>query len=147
MDYEIIGETIKSATSLKLGELFDNPIRYKENITNMKYPNFFIDQINLTISPAGRKRLQLDYLINIRYRIASDVQTVSNLQQKLDDVGLKLCSEFLVLDLERPTKTKNRYYEKNDGILQFFFEITVFAVPEEDNTIKQQKLKLNKEVI
>lgn len=147
MDYEIIGETIKSATSLKLGELFDNPIRYKENITNMKYPNFFIDQINLTISPAGRKRLQLDYLINIRYRIASDVQTVSNLQQKLDDVGLKLCSEFLVLDLERPTKTKNRYYEKNDGILQFFFEITVFAVPKEDDIVKQQKLKLNKEVI
>ena len=32
MAYEIIGETIKSATSIKLGEIFNNPKRYKENI-------------------------------------------------------------------------------------------------------------------
>ena len=120
MAYEIIGETIKSATSLKLGEIFNNPIRYKENVTNMKYPNFFIKQVNLEISYAGRNRLRLDYLMNIRYRIASDLSLVTNIEQQLDEVGLKLCAELTELDLELPTKTKNRTYEKDDGVLQFF---------------------------
>ena len=108
MAYEIIGETIKSATSLKLGQIFDNPKRYKEAVTKPTYPNFFINQVNLDISPAGRERVQLDYLMNIRYRVAEDTQTVTNLQQQLDEVGLKLCAELLTLDLERPTKTRNR---------------------------------------
>jgi hypothetical protein len=149
MAYEIIGETIKSATSLKLGEIFGSDVkRYKESVTTMKYPNFYISQINLEINPAGKDRLQLDYLINIRYRIASDIATISNLQQQLDEVGLKLCAELTELELERPTKTKNRYYVKDDnGYVQFFFNITVFAVPEKEEEPKLKKYKLNEEVI
>lgn len=149
MAYQIIGETIKSATSLKLGEIFGkDTIRYKETITNVKYPNFFIDQINLQITPAGRTRMQLDYLINIRYRVAEDTASVTDLQQRLDEVGLELCAKLLSLDLERPVKTKNRRYEKVDGVLQFFFEVTVYAVPEEtEEPIRQQNLKINREVI
>lgn len=147
MAYEIIGETIKSATSLKLGQIFDNPKRYKEAVTKPTYPNFFINQVNLDISPAGRERVQLDYLMNIRYRVAEDTQTVNNLQQQLDEVGLKLCAELLTLDLERPTKTRNRNYEKDDGVLQFFFEITVFAIPQTEEKDKLKDYKLNEEVI
>lgn len=147
MAYEIIGETIKSATSIKLGEIFDNPIRYKESVTNVKYPNFFINQVSLDITPAGRYRVQLDYLMNIRYRLAEDTALVTNLQQKLDEVGLKLCTELTELDLELPTKTTNRNYEKDDGILQFFFNITVYAKPETKEEDKLKDYKLNKEVV
>lgn len=147
MSYEILGETIKSATSVKLGEIFENPIRYKESISSPKYPNFFINQVDVQITPAGKDRFQLDYLMNIRYRIADDVSTLNNLEQQLDEVGLKLCAELDVLDLELPTKTKNRHYQKDDGVLQFFFEITVFAKPllTEDNKLKNYNL--NEEVI
>lgn len=147
MAYEIIGETIKSATSLKLGEIFDNPIRYKESVTNVKYPNFFINQVSLDITPTGKNRVQLDYLMNIRYRVAEDTALITNLQQKLDEVGLKLCTELIELDLELPTKTKNRNYEKDDGILQFFFNITVYAKPETEEEDKLKDYKLNKEVV
>lgn len=147
MGYKIVGETIKSATSLKLGEIFDNPIRYKESVTTPKYPHFFIKQVKLQITPTGKERVQLDYLMNIRYRIAEDLQNITNIEQQLDDIGLKLCSELLTLDLELPTKTKNRYYEKDDGVLQFFFEITVFANPEKVEIEKFKNYKLNKEVI
>lgn len=147
MAYEIVGETIKSATSIKLGELFDNPKRYKETVTNPTYPHFFISQPQLQITPKGRYRLQLDYLINIRYRVASDITTVTNLQQKLDEIGIKLCAELTELNLELPVKTKNRYYEKVDGVLQFFFEVTVFALPEQEEQQKFDNYKLNKEVI
>lgn len=145
MVYQIIGETIKSATSIKLGQIFNNPKRYKENITNPVYPNFWIKQINQNITPMGigTKRIQLDYLMNIQYRIAENTELITNLQQQLDEVGLKLCTEFTELDLELPTKVKNAYYEKEEGILHFFFNITVFAIPETDEDEKMKKLELN----
>lgn len=149
MSYEIIGETIKSATSLKLGQIFGNDvIRYKESVANPRYPHFFISQIRLTQTPkgVGNDRIQLDYLVNIRYRIASDLAVITNIQQQLDEVGLKLCTELTELDLELPTKTKNRYYEKDDGVLQFFFDITVFAIPETEDKEKMEKFNLTEEV-
>ena len=147
MAYKIIGETIKSATSIKLGEIFNDVTRYKESVTNVKYPHFFINQVSLDITPAGKNRMKLDYLMNIRYRVASDISLVTNLQQQLDEVGLKLCSELTELDLELPTKTKNRTYEKDDGVLQFFFNITVFANPEIEEGNKFKNYKLNEEVV
>jgi len=148
MAYEIIGETIKSATSIKLGQLFGTDvIRYKEPVVNVRYPHFFINEVNLDVTHKGKNRLQLDYLMNIRYRIASDLGNVTNINQQLDEVGLKLCSQLTELDLELPTKTKNRTYSKDDGVLQFFFNITVFATPDIPEDEKFKELELNEEVI
>lgn len=146
MSYYIVGETIKSATSIKLGQIFNNPKRYKENITNQTYPNFHIVQVLVSATPAGRKRIQLDYLINIQYRVAANTEDITNLQQQLDEVGLKLTTELTELALERPTKTKNPNYEKVDGVGQFTFNITVFAIPEEEDLVKMQELELTEEV-
>lgn len=147
--YEIIGETVKSAISIKLGQIFGtDTVRYKEAITKLKYPHFFINQVTLTHEPAGLgNRIKLDYLINIRYRYSEDIATVTNLQQKLDDIGLKLCTEFTDIQLERPVKTYNRNYEKDEGVLQFFCNITVYAKPETEDKSKFKGMKLNEEVI
>lgn len=147
MSYAIIGETIKSATSIALGELFNGAIRYKEPMTDVDYPHFFISQVDMQATPTGRKRLQLDYLMNIRYRVASDIQTISNINEKLDEIGMKLCTQFLTIDLERPVKVENRRYEKDNGVLQFFFNVTVFAVPEEEEVVKFKNYDLESEVI
>lgn len=146
MEYEILGETIKSAISIKLGEIFgQETIRYKEQITNVKYPNFFIYQVSVTPTPKGQNRWEIDYLINIRYRYVEDTSLVSNLEQKLDEVGLALCTQLTEIDLELPVKTYNRNYEKVDGVCQFFCNIKIFATnPQEFVTM--QKLKLNEEV-
>ena len=166
MAYEIVGETIKSATSIKIGEIFKvatgqvddkgNPIytypkRYKENVTKQTYPNFHIIQVLLTPTPKGigNGRVQLEYLVNVQYRVAENTETISNLQQRLDEVGLKLCAELTELDLERPTKIYNSYYEKADGVLQFFFNIKVFAIPqkpeEQKMRILEQEINLKEE--
>lgn len=149
MAYEIIGETIKSATSIKLGQIFDNPKRYKENITKPTYPSFWIIQVNLEVTPAGvgTGRIQLDYLMNIQYRVAENTENITNLRQQLDFVGLKLNTEFNELDLELPTKVKNKSYEIVDGIGQFTFNITVFAVPKTEEKEKFKDYELNEEVI
>lgn len=157
MAYELIGETIKSATSIKLGQLFDNPKRYKENVTNQQYPNFHIIQLPLTPTPEGisgigtdnkySNRIKLNYLVNVQYRLAENTETISNLRQQLDAVGFKLATEFTELDLERPTKVNNAYYEIVDGVLQFFFNIDVFAVPQINEAEKLKEYELNEEVI
>ena len=155
--YEIVGETIKSATSIKLGQIFDNIKRYKENITKPGYPNFHIVQVSLNGTPRGLtnrnsvtnvrvQRIQLDYIINVQYRVAENTETVTNLQQQLDDIGLRLCAWFNELDLELPTKVYNKNYDKYDGVGQFTFNIRVFATPEDIERIKMQELELNEEV-
>lgn len=147
MGYEIIGESIKSAISIKLGKIFgDKTIRYKELITNMEYPNFFIYQVSATPIAKGKNRWELDYLINIRYRYAEDVSNITNIEQKLDEVGLTLCTQFTEIDLELPVKTYNRRYEKADGVCQFFCNIKVIIKANEQEIVKMQKLDLNEEV-
>lgn len=144
MAYEIVGESIKSAASIKLGQIFDNPKRYKENITKQTYPNFHIIQPSLIVIPKGigTGRIQLDYVMNIQYRIAENTETITNLQQQLDEVGLKLLTEFNELDLELPVKVYNKNYEKVDGVGQFTFYVTVFATPEKPEDVKFKDLDL-----
>lgn len=146
MGYEIVGESIKSAISIKLGEIFgQDAIRYKEQVTNVKYPNFFINQVSVTPTARGRDRWEIDYLINIRYRYSEDTSTVTNLEQKLDEIGLALCTQLTEINLELPVKTYNRSYEKVDGICQFFCNVKIFATTMEE-FVKMQKLELNEEV-
>ena len=151
-NYEIIGESIKSATSIRLGELFDNPIRYKENITNQQYPNFHIIQINTNITPRQHlpesvlnndlRRVQIDYSMNIQYRVASDTELITNLRQRLDEIGLKLVSEFNYITLDRPMWVTNSRYEIVDGVLQFFFNVAVFATLEQQDDPTMEDLTI-----
>ena len=145
MSYQIIGETVKSAISIKLGEIFNNPKRYKEHIENPVFPSFWIIQITQDITPMGigNNRIQIDYLMNIQYRVTSNTETLTNLRQQLDDIGFKLCTELTEINLELPTKTKNRRYEIIDGVLQMFFNVTVYAIPQTEEEIKMQELELN----
>lgn len=159
IDYEILGESVKSAISLKLGEIFGNDtIRYKENITNPRYPSFWIIQVNLTQNLAGLQgsrlianqtrinRRQLDYLINIQYRHAENVETVSNLQQKLDEIGLKLNTQFNEINLGLPVKVYNKNYEKVDGVGQFTFNVTVYANITENTKQSMDSLEIQNEI-
>lgn len=159
-DYEIIGETIKSATSIKIGEIFKvatikdgqtvytYPTRYKENISKPSYPNYSIVQVGSpSVTRIGRNRYSLDYLINVQYRVAENTESVTNLQQQLDNMALQLSMYLTELNLGWPTKTFNRRSEKVDGVLQFFFNITVYAKMEEGQLVLMRYLTLNEEVI
>ena len=168
MSYELIGESIKSAISIKLGQIFrvatnqvnqqgqivyTYPIRYKENVTNQQYPNFHIVQVNSNITPQLNirqsslnnpiDRVQIDYLMNIQYRLAQDTEQITNLRQQLDAIGFKLLTEFRYIDLEKPVFTKECRYEITDGILQFFCNITVYATNENTNDDLMQELDIN----
>lgn len=141
--YEIIGETVKSATSIKLGQIFGATTkRYKEAVTNVQYPNFFIYVVTPNITPDTKNRWNMDYLVNIRYRYVEDIETVSDLQQQLDAIGFRLLTEFTEIQLERPKKVTNARYEKADGILQFFFNVRVRVSRELTEEQKMRYLSL-----
>ena len=145
--YEIIGESVKSATSIKLGEIFGTGIkRYKESVTNVQYPNFFIYQVSANITPTTRNRWNIDYLMNIRYRYVQDVETVTKLEQNLDAMALDLMAQFTEIQLERPIKVRNARYEKADGVLQFFFNVTVMIKRQLTEDEKMRILTLNEKL-
>ena len=145
--YEIIGETVKSATSIKLGQIFGATTkRYKEAVTNVQYPNFFIYVVTPNITPDTKNRWNMDYLVNIRYRYVEDIETVSDLQQQLDAIGFRLLTEFTEIQLERPKKVTNARYEKADGILQFFFNVRVRVSRELTVEQKMRYLSLYKQL-
>ena len=148
--YEIIGESVKSATSIKLGAIFGTDIkRYKEEIQNpenVQYPNFFIYQVSANITPTTRNRWNIDYLMNIRYRYVEDIETVTTLQQNLDQMALNLMAQFTEIRLERPVKVKNARYEKAEGVLQFFFNVTVMIKRQLTEDEKMRILTLNEKL-
>ena len=145
--YEIIGETVKSATSIKLGQIFGATTkRYKEAVTNVQYPNFFIYVVTQNITPDTKNRWNIDYLVNIRYRYVEDIETVSDLQQQLDAIGFRLLTEFTEIQLERPKKLTNARYEKADGVLQFFFNVRVRVSRELTEEQKMRYLSLYKQL-
>lgn len=169
MRYEVIGESIKSAISIRIGDMFKvastnngqvvytYPYRYKENVTNQRYPNFHIIQVNSSVTPRETltdrlenkdlERVQLDYLMNIQYRVAENQETVSTLRQQLDAVGLKLLAEFKYINLELPVYAKNCRYEIVDGVLQFFCNFTIYATLNTQNDALQGELDINEEVM
>ena len=157
MAYEIIGETIKSAASIKLGQIFDNPKRYKENVTKPSYPSFWIVEVNLSVQNTNIdnqsvlnkeiNRIRLDYLMNIQYRVAENTEGITNLQQQLDAVGLQLMSSFNELELELPVKVYNKSYEKVDGVGQFTFNVRVFAKPEIEQQQTMEDLSLSENIL
>ena len=146
--YEVVGETVKSATSVKLKEIFGKETkRYKEAVSKMTYPNFFIHQLSAEIRPDTKDRWYIDYFINIRYRYAKDISYINDLEQKLDEVALKLMTEFTEIQLERPVKVRNARYEKVDGVLHFFFNVSVQVQRQMEEPIRQENLKVKEEVM
>lgn len=155
MATELIGESVKSAISIKLGQLFNNPIRYKENVTNQQYPNFHIIQVSCNMTPQQTKhqgavnkdlkRIRLDYLINIQYRVAEDTELITNLRQQLDAVNFVLLTEFTDINLGFPVYTKNCRSEIADGILQFFCNITVYATNDQVDEIEMNNLTIEEQ--
>ena len=146
--YEVIGESIKSAISIKLGEIFGtDTYRYKEKVTKMQYPNFFIYLVNPTITPNTQNRWHIDYLINIKYRYAEDTTNITNLEQELDRIAFKLMTEFTEIQLERPIFVRNARYEKSDGILEFFCNVTLRIERKLEEEPIQTNLDIKREVI
>lgn len=144
---EIIGESIKSASGAEIMKSFPGATWYKEQITTLKYPHFFVHQLTLDITEDRKNRWWISALMNIRYRIAADPTTDSKLQEKLDAVGLQLlCDLQNIYLIDILVKIRNARYEKVDGVLFFFYDIKFQVTKPQLDKVKQMQLEIRRDI-
>lgn len=149
--YTVVGESIKSGLGQELKKLFPNINWYKEQITKVSFPHFFIYQLTLNKVEERKNYYWLSYFITIRYRVSSEPTTISTLQQQLDETSLKLLLELDTIKLftnidtidDYPVKLTDTRTEKIDGILHYFCNVKIQIKKTELGTIKQGILIIN----
>lgn len=144
---ELKATSVTDAIIKKLIELFPGIAIYEEAITTLRYPHFFIFNLSTDTEEDNYNRYYVNYLINIRYRVAAQPQFVTTLQKDLDTVAMELLSNLELVELDGwKYRIKNARAEKIDGILQYYCNLSVRvkkALPDEP---KQEYLETNTQV-
>ena len=136
----ITSDDIKESVIMKLLEIEPNIAVYKEATTKPVFPHFFVNQLTVSDSEERKNYHLLTYSIIIRYRVASDISTDLKLQQDLDEMCLKLLSNFNIITFnDSSVRCYDKMTEKVDGVLHFSFKIDLYA-KYKDN---QERIKMN----
>lgn len=123
---ELRSEEIKNAIAARLLEIAPNV--YKEASTSPKYPHFFIHLVSVSGEEQRKNHHILTYSLDLRYRVASDPSTDLRLEQKLDDIALKLMAGLNIIDCgDVKIRIEDKNYEKTDGVLHFFCKVIMQA--------------------
>ncbi len=144
----VVGDMIKSGLTSKIAELFPNITVYKEAAAIPRYPHFFVQQLTMSSERELNGRYMLNYLVTVRYRAVEDPTTLDSLQSTLDDVALKLLEiDYINLWSEKQqtnelTLIKNQRYEKIEGVLHYFCNVTIRVQKEVAEVEKQRELDL-----
>lgn len=143
---ELHSEDVKESIIKRLLEIAPDVEVYKEAVTNPKYPHFFIHQINVNDEEERKDYHLLTYSMDIRYRTVSDPSTDLKLNQNLSDMGLKLLTNFNIIDFdESKIRCEDKSIEVQDGILHFFTILSTLVKLDknEENKNKFNSLEVN----
>lgn len=134
------GDLIKSALAKKLAALFPDVTVYKEKIEQgLKYPSFFVLQLNTSKTDDLRPFAWLDYQMNIRYRPNKDYNSK---RSELDQLGLDMMLGLEEIEVEgRPVRGRDISYQIVDGVLQFFINFRMRIKKEEGDGQKMLELE------
>ena len=117
---------------------------YKEAATSPKYPHFFIHLVSVSDEEQRKNHHILTYSLDLRYRVASDPSTDLRLEQKLDEIALKLMAGLNIIDCgDVKIRIEDKNYEKTDGVLHFFCKVIMQAeLNTNEETIKMNKINM-----
>lgn len=141
---ELTGESVKQAIIEQLIRIFPDVTPYKESITKINYPHFFVYQISVADSEERKNYHLMSYAMEVRYRIKPDPSTDSTLELNLDDMGMKLLRNFNVISFgDEKIRVKEKNVEKVDGVLHFTFNIDILAKEiSDEKSVKQNKMEV-----
>lgn len=144
-EMELHSEDIKESITKRLLEIAPDVQVYKEAVTNPKYPHFFIHQISVSDEEERKDYHLLTYSMDIRYRTVSDPSTDLKLNQNLSSMGLKLLTNFNIIDFnESKIRCNDKSIEVQDGVLHFFTSLTTLVKLNKGEEInKQNSLEVN----
>ena len=140
---ELKSEEVKNAIVAGLLEIAPGTAVYKEAATFPSYPHFFVHLLDMSDEEDRRRVHLLSYSFDLRYRVKSDPSTDLKLEQDLDAMTLKVLAGLNVIPCgERKIRVEGKRYEKVDGVLHVFCNVTMMVVlPDDDSeTAKQNKL-------
>lgn len=145
MRMELHSEDIKESIIKRLLEIAPGVQVYKEAVTNPEYPHFFIHQISVSDEEERKDYHLLTYSMDIRYRTVSDPSTDLKLNQNLSSMGLKLLTNFNIIDFnESKIRCNDKSIEVQDGVLHFFTSLTTLVKLNKGEKInKQNSLEVN----
>lgn len=134
----LTGETIKNAISRELNNIFPDIAVYKEEQTNpYEFPNFFVLQLSVNSVEDRKDHYFQTFLYEIRYRHIADVELEPQIERRLDNVGLKLITEFNRITIDdRPYRILQANYEKVDKVGHFTFQVRVQVEKEQEEKVK-----------
>ena len=127
---QITGETVKSGIIRQLASIFPCATIFRDAINPalIQYPNFFVTQISAETREIKLGVWRIDYLIEVRYRLQANIEEAVNLNTQLEAVALQIIAGLEYIEVEnKKYKLYNTRYEKPDGILLFFANITILA--------------------
>lgn len=136
----LAGDLIKSALARRLAALFPGITIYKEKVEQgLKYPSFFILQLNVTQEGDLRPYRWLNFQMNIRYRPTKDYNSK---RSELDQLGLDMLDGLEEVEVEgKPLRGRDMNYEIIDGALQFFINFRMRIKKEEGEGQKMLELE------
>lgn len=129
----LIGEVIRSAVAVRLKEIFPTITVYKEKIEQgVKYPHFFILQLNTTKEKELGQRGWIYYQLNIRYRPNQDFNSKYG---ELEQYGTDLMWALDTINVAGyPLQGRDMNYQIVDGVLQFFINFRMRIKQEQEIT-------------
>lgn len=145
---ELKSEEVKNAVAARLLRIASVAV-YKEAVTVPLYPHFFVHLVSVTDEEQRKNHHILTYSFDLRYRVASDPSTDLRLEQKLDEMALKLMAGLNIIECnDVKIRIEDKKYEKPDGVLHFFCKVNLQAELKdlEDETEKLDKLEINVEL-
>lgn len=136
----LAGDLIKSALARRLAALFPGITIYKEKVEQgLKYPSFFILQLNVTQEGDLRPYRWLNFQMNIRYRPTKDYNSK---RSELDQLGLDMLDGLEEVEVEgKPLRGRDMNYEIIDGVLQFFINFRMRVKKEQEAGQKMLELE------
>lgn len=136
----LAGDLIKSALARRLAALFPGITIYKEKVEQgLKYPSFFILQLNVTQEGDLRTYRWLNFQMNIRYRPTKDYNSK---RSELDQLGLDMLDGLEEVEVEgKPLRGRDMNYEIIDGVLQFFINFRMRVKKEQEAGQKMLELE------
>lgn len=133
----IDSNTVQYAIGAELEKAFPNITRYRESSTTPIFPHFFVEILSQSARQDRWGKWWLDYLVTIRYRVASDLSKEKAIHTKLDVVGLQLLCSLESIKIGNGNDgawLTDTYYKKIDGVLHYFCKVRIQCTKSQEKT-------------
>jgi hypothetical protein len=149
LSQEIVIGDIKTAIKNRIAEKYPDAKYYIDGEIKA-YPAFYIRTTNIELNNLGLRKRQsysLTFYMRVEYREGSETASITELNSKLDNVGIVLLDQLRYIELYGiPMYCVGVSNETIDNVRIYDFYITINATYEQLEEIKMQYLEQTQKI-